>query len=205
VGLLCAAVLAACSGASAAANQYRDPDGELVMTVPESWHIYDPGQVAALSTMPFVNQPNGVTLPAVRVAAFDGAPTADVGNVTKDLATVTFPIGATAIRTIGDQERDFVSRYLISQAVLPYYGYSHPSENLREDFSFGDGYDGVRRRITYTSSDGTTTGVAYFIAVTDPGDTQMFSVLAGCSLDCYSQNQTEIEQAVDSWLVNTKA
>jgi hypothetical protein len=204
--LLGVVIVSACSAAaSSTSNEYRDPEGATLMTFPPSWHVYGPGEVAALSSPPFVSDVNGLIFPPVRVMGFDGSPNgSDINNIAKDLATIDFPIGAGTIRTIGDRERDFVSRSVLSQASLPYYGYNDASENLHEDFSFGNGYDGVRRRITYTSSDGSTTGVAYLIAVTDPGDTTMFSAIAGCSLDCYARNQTEIERTVDSWLVNTK-
>ncbi len=59
--------------------------------------------------------------------------------------------------------------------------------------------------MSYVDESGAEVGIAYLISVTDPADNRMYSIVAGCSRDCYIANQAEIERVVDSWLVNKKA
>jgi len=41
--------------------------------------------------------------------------------------------------------------------------------------------------------------------VTNPSDDRIYSIVAGCSRQCYIDNQEQIERVVDSWLVNKRA
>jgi hypothetical protein len=196
----------ACSASSSDGSvTYTDPSKLSLLTVPEQWNLYDLSELSGLERLPFIEEFQGFKFPAVSAVAFDGAPSRAISNVTTPLDQAAFPIGAMAIRTVGEIERDFLSRAALSQAVLPYYQFADPRELQKEDFSFGAGFDGVRLLVTYTDESGQAIGVAYLIAVSDPADRRMYSIVAGCSRQCFIDNQTQIEKVVDSWLVNTKA
>jgi hypothetical protein len=200
-----AVALAACGSGTTDVVAYTDPDKLSLVNLPTEWHTYEIAELSALEDVPFAEPYQGFDYPAVSSLAFDGAPALDVSNITNSLAVVDFPIGAMSVRTVGDIERQYLNRAALSQSVLPYFQFLDSQEHVREDFSFGDGYDGVRVLVSYVDETGAEVGIAYLISVTDPADNRMYSIVAGCSRDCYIANQAEIERVVDSWLVNKKA
>jgi hypothetical protein len=197
-------VAGACGGQDTDTVRYTDPDKLSLVNLPSEWHFYEIEELNALDDIPFAETYAGFDFPAVTSVAFDGAPSRDVTNVTSALAAATYPIGAMTVRTVGDVERQFINRATLSQSVLPYFQFLDAQEHVREDFSFGDGYDGVRVLVSYSDDTGSEVGVAYLISVTDPADNRMYSIVAGCSRQCYIDNQTQIERVVDSWLVNKR-
>ncbi len=200
-----ALVLAACGSGTTDIVSYTDPDKLSLVNLPTEWNTYEISELAALEDVPFAEPYAGFEYPALFSMAFDGAPARDVANVSNALASVDYPIGAMSVRTVGELERQYLNRVALSQSVLPYSEFLDPQEHLREDFTFGDGYDGVRILVSYADETGADVGIAYLISVTDPADNRMYSIVAGCSRDCYIANQVEIERVVDSWLVNKRA
>ena len=93
----------------------------------------------------------------------------------------TYPIGSVSVRTVGDIEKQFLNRATLTQSIVPYFQFLDAQEHVREDFTFGDGYDGVRVLVSYADDTGAEVGVAYMISVTDPSDNRMYSIVAGCS------------------------
>ena len=160
--------------------------------------------MSTLEDLPFDEPVQGFTFPAVTSVGFDGAPVRDVAVLSSDLTLADYPIGTASVRQVGDRERDFLSRAMLSQSVVPYYGLSNPQEITKEDFSFGDGFDGIRLLVAYDSEAGTEQGVAYLISVSDPDNSRIYSIVAGCNRECFIANQDEITKVVDSWLVNKK-
>ena len=146
----------------------------------------------------------GFTFPAVTSVGFDGAPVRDVNALGADLTVADYPIGTASVRQVGDRERDFLSRAMLTQSVVPYFALTNPQELQKEDFTFGDGFDGVRLLVAYDSEAGTEQGVAYMISVSDPTDNRIYSIVAGCNRECFIANQDTITKVVDSWLVNKK-
>ncbi len=198
-------VLAACGGGSDGSIRYVDPSSQTLIEVPVSWHLYELGELSErLDELPFVESVQGLEFPLQSMVAFDGAPFENPGNLAVAIPEADYPIGAATVRSIGDVEREFVSRFTLTQAVIPYRSLPNVQEIMKEDFGFGNGYEGVRVLVAFGDETGQAVGVAYLISVTDPDDTRMFSVAAGCSRDCFVERQEEIESVVDSWLVNTR-
>jgi hypothetical protein len=203
--LVSVVLLAACNSGPAEIATYTDPGKLSLVNIPTDWNAYQFDELSTLDALPFHEAFQQFEYPAVSSIAFDAGPSRDVGNVTAPLSAANYPIGSMSIRTVGDVEKEFLSRATLSQAVLPYYQYLEPEEHLKEDFTFGDGYDGVRLLVSYSEPNGAGVGVAYLISVTDPADQRIFSIVVGCNRTCFIENQTLIEQVVDSWLVNKRA
>jgi hypothetical protein len=197
--------LAACGSGTSDTVSYTDPDKFSLVNLPTTWNTYEIAELNALDDVPFAEPFAGFEYPAVSSLAFDGAPARDVANVTNSLAVVDYPIGAMSVRSVGDLERQYLNRAALTQSVLPYFEFLDSQEHVREDFTFGDGYDGVRVLVSYVDENGAEVGIAYLISVTDPADNRIYSIVAGCSRDCYIENQAQIERVVDSWLVNKRA
>jgi hypothetical protein len=197
--------LAACGSGTSDTVSYTDPDKLSLVNLPTTWNTYEITELNELDHVPFAEPFAGFEYPAVSSIAFDGAPARDVSNVTNSLAVVDYPIGAMSVRSVGDLERQYLNRAALTQSVLPYFEFLDSQEHVREDFTFGDGYDGVRVLVSYVDENGAEVGIAYLISVTDPADNRIYSIVAGCSRDCYIENQAQIERVVDSWLVNKRA
>ena len=204
---MCFALLAAAcsSGEPSDTVTYKDPSELSLFAVPNDWHLYELDELAALDDLPFNETFQGLEFTTVNSVAFDGSPVRDVSNVTTPVATASFPIGSMSVRSVGNSERDFLSRVVLHQSVLPYYSFNEPDEVSKEDFSFGDGFDGVRVLVSFVADNNRDVGVAYLISVHDAEERRIYSMVAGCSYECFIANQEEIVKVVDSWLVNTKA
>ena len=205
-GMAVVMLVAACGeGSDPDRITYTDPGNQSLFSMPANWNLYELSELSALPAIPFVQTVESIQLPAISTVAFDAAPVRDVSTLSDDIAAAAYPVGAATIRSIGSDERDFVSRNLLTQSILPYRALGDAQELTKEDFSFGDGFDGVRVLVAYQDEGTSEVGVAYMISVTDAEDRRMFSIVAGCSQDCFIANQTTIEELVDSWLVNTRA
>ena len=204
VSVAFALLSAACGSGSGDVATYTDPAKLTLVNIPNEWNAYQFDELSTLADLPFHEPFQQFEFPAVSSIAFDAGPARDINNLASPLTAANYPIGSMSIRTVGDVEKEFLSRATLSQAVVPYYQYLDPQEHVKEDFTFGDGYDGVRLLVSYSDPAGAGVGVAYLISVTDPADQRMFSIVVGCSRECFIENQTLIEQVVDSWLVNKR-
>jgi hypothetical protein len=196
--------LAACSGGESNVVTYTDSNRLSRFDVPKDWNLYEFTELSTLSDLPFDEPVQGFTFPAVTSVGFDGGPVRDVDGLSGSLAEANYPIGSVSVRQIGEAERDFLSRAMLTQSVVPYYNLVNPQEIQKEDFSFGDGFDGVRVLFAFESETGNDQGVAYLISVSNPDDNRMYSIVAGCNRECFINNQDQITKVVDSWLVNKK-
>jgi hypothetical protein len=195
-------VAASCaSSGSDGQTVYRDPEDRSLFSLPAEWNLYDSAELSQIQS-PLVMDFGG-PLPVVASVGFDRAPGANVANLNVDITTSAFPIGAQVIRSIGSAERDTVSRGLLESATFSYAEGTGAEEVIDEDFAFGD-FHGIRRLVGITDESGTPRGVLYFVSVTDPADSLLYSMAAGCSFSCWEQYQGQIVEVVDSWLVNTK-
>ena len=198
-------LLAACSNAGSGVVTFTDEERLTRFEIPESWHVYELSELSALEDVPFDEQVQGFSFPAISSVGFDGGPVRDVANLTAELPAADFPIGAMSVRQVGEVEKDLLSRAMLTQSVLPYYTLSNSEEIVKEDFSFGNGFDGVRVLVAFQDEAATGQGVAYLISVSNDDDTRIYSMIAGCSRECFVAQQETIEKVVDSWLVNKRA
>jgi hypothetical protein len=197
-------IAAACSGGDTGLITYTDDASLSRFDIPQNWHLYELPEMSTLGDLPFDEPVQGFSFPAVTSVGFDGAPVRDVGVLSSSLADADYPIGSASVRTVGDREREFLSRAMLTQSVVPYFGLANPQELQKEDFSFGDGFDGVRLLVAFDSEGGVDQGVAYMISVSNDRDDRIYSIVAGCSRDCFVANQDVITKVVDSWLVNKR-
>lgn len=198
-------MLAACSGGDGGVVTFTDDERLSKFDLPESWHVYELAELSELDDIPFDEQVQGFSFPAISSVGFDGGPVRDVGNLESSLTDAEYPIGSMSVRQVGEVEKDLLSRAMLTQSVLPYYGLSNSEEITKEDFSFGNGFDGVRVLVAYQDESATGQGVAYLISVSNEDDTRIYSMIAGCNRECFIANQDTIEGVVDSWLVNKRA
>jgi hypothetical protein len=198
-------LLAACSNAGSGVVTFTDEERLTKFEIPESWHVYELSELSALEDVPFDEQVQGFSFPAISSVGFDGGPVRDVANLTAELTAADFPIGAMSVRQVGEVEKDLLSRAMLTQSVLPYYALSNSEEIIKEDFSFGNGFDGVRVLVAFQDEAATEQGVAYLISVSNEDDTRIYSMIAGCNRECFVAQQETIEKVVDSWLVNKRA
>lgn len=204
VTVLIGLLVASCGGTDSNVRTVTDSERLSRFDVPSDWNTYGLDELSSLGQLPFDSPYQGFSFPAITSVGFDGAPVSDVDHLSASLPDADYPIGAASVRSVGDLERDFVSRALLAQSVVPYYGFGNPDEITKEDFSFGTGFDGIRLLITFENDTGSELGVAYLISVSDPGDHRIYSIVAGCNRNCFIDNQDTITKVVDSWLVNKK-
>ncbi len=194
-------LLAAACGSGDKGNVYEDPDERVLFELPDGWNVYEQDELMGLSDVPFATDTSD--LPVISSVAFDGAPGRSVDNLVTSIASANYPIGSQVIRSVSSDQRDLLSRSLLEDTVFSYNRLESAQEIVNEDFSFGSDYDGIRRFVGFV--DGTTSeqGAIYFVSVTDPTDSTIYTMAAGCSVACFQQYQAEIQEVVDSWLVNT--
>ncbi len=196
-------VAAACGGV-ADQIEYKDPADRALFKIPNDWHLYSSDELAGLAEVPFVTPTGATPLSVLIQVAFDGAPGREVSNLDVSVASARYPVGVYTVRSVGFEDRNILSRQLLSEAVLSPLKYTPGQEILTEDFDFGRDYDGIRSFVAFTETATADRGIVYFISVTDPEDTRVFSMAAGCSNACWESYADDIVKVVDSWLVNTR-
>lgn len=199
--------LAACSGSTNGDHiTYVDPAEFSIFSIPGDWNLYELKDLEGLGEFPFTHSVEGMTFPVIAGAGFTASPTRDPNHLTMSMAEVDFPIGSMSVRQLGADERERLSRFILTQSVIPYRSYPNMVEEFAEDFSFGSGFEGVRRLVRFVDPENTQRlATAYMVVVTDPADQRMYSIVAGCSEECFASNQNQIVEVIDSWMVNTKS
>ncbi len=204
LGALTALALVATScGGDSDALEYKDGQRALFELPPE-WHLYEADELTTIQARPFVTN-FGSQLAVITEVGFDGAPGRAVANLNAPVATLSYPVGSYTVRSVGEAEKDAISRALLEQTVLWPDAFSISEQPLvKEDFSFSEDYEGIRRFLAFRDEAADAEGLVYFITVTDAADTKIFSMAAGCSRACWETYGEQIVDVVDSWLVNTR-
>ena len=199
-----AVLLSACGGGGNPDTiTYQDAEDRSLFELPNDWHLYDADELVQVLPAPFLPDTGGNI---VSLVAFDGAAGRDLDNVALDAAASEFPVGAQIIRRISDSERNDISNRSMAMSAYNVYssGLGVEMYNLVDDPAFDRDYDGIRGYLGVTLQDGSLEGVIYVRAVHNPDMTELYSMAAGCSLDCFTREQEAIEGAVNSWVVNTR-
>lgn len=199
-----ALALTACSSGSSSVQVYRDPDRQTKFEVPADWRIYDGTELSGIAETPFVTQDAVFEFPVVSRVVFDASPSTSPAGIGVAVADADFPIGSSVVRRIPVELREHVSRYVLAEAVLPYHSHEVAEERIKQDFKLDNDFEGVQLMIFYREDAASTDGGAFFISLTDPDVTTLYTVAVGCSLECFSLFADDIVSVVDSWLVNTR-
>ncbi len=200
--LVGAMLLTACGGSDPDITVYRDADNRSLFELPKNWNLYRADELAQIAPVPFVPDIGGYR--PISFVAFDGAAGRNLNNLSVDAATSPFPVGAQIIRQISAEEKDLLSRRLMAVSA---YDVTNPGQGVEIDtwdFTFGRDFEGIGATVGLTTQDGQGQGLVYVLAVTNPEATELYSMAAGCSLECFAREGEQIVAAVESWIVNTR-
>ena len=199
--LLVAMTATACGGTAEDATTYKDPDYSLV-EIPNDWQVYTTSDLPGVTNFPFVAPSTSGPLPILSQLTFAATPTRNAATLADPLASSAYPVGSATVRAIDDDLRETLSRLTLAELVLPYHAQPH-QEFLAEDFAFDD-FEGIKRVVVYTDPQTSSDAAAVIVSVTDPADSRMYSIGVGCSVDCFNLYLDDINEVVDSWVVNTR-
>ena len=191
------------SGSDSGVQQVRDSAQEMYFEVPEEWAVFLSDDLAGLTETPFVSQDGALSLPVFSRVVFHAAGP-DAGLPAANTSDLEYPVGAAVVRTIPASMRDQISRYWLAELVIPYHSQPVAQEELKEDVTIGEGFDGVKVLVLYNDATTESDAAAFLISVTDPEVEFMYSIAIGCSLTCFNEHVQAIVDIVDSWLVNTR-
>ncbi|MDE0369327.1 MAG: hypothetical protein OXI84_04215 [bacterium] len=200
--LVGAMLLTACGGGDPDITVYRDTENRSLFELPKDWNLYRADELSQIAPVPFVPDLGGYR--PISFVAFDGAAGRDLNNLSLDAATSPFPVGAQIIRQISPEEKDLLSRRLMAVSA---YDITDPGQGVEIDtwdFTFGRDFEGIAATVGLTAQDGQSQGLVYVLAVTNPEATELYSMAAGCSLECFAREGEQIVAAVESWIVNTR-
>lgn len=201
--LLAGMLLAGCGDASTGdVRAVRDAGRDVFFELPTDWTVLDESVLQGLGVTPFVDQ-GTLNLPIVSRVVFHG-PGLSAEDTTLDPAAYGSPVGSAVVRAIPDGARDFMSRFVLAEAVVAYHDRPIATEYLKQDIEIADGYQGVQLLITFADSEDQVPAAVLFAAVTDPVDEVLYSIAVGCSSECFNRYAEMIGAIVDSWLVNTR-
>jgi hypothetical protein len=195
-------LLTACGGGDPDITVYRDTENRSLFELPKDWNLYRADELSQIAPVPFVPDLGGYR--PISFVAFDGAAGRDLNNLSLDAASSPFPVGAQIIRQISPEEKDLLSRRLMAVSA---YDVTDPGQGVEIDtwdFTFGRDFEGIAATVGLTAQDGQSQGLVYVLAVTNPEATELYSMAAGCSLECFSREGEQIVAAVESWIVNTR-
>lgn len=196
----------ACSvaGSSGGTQSITDANQLTRIDLPAEWEYYTNDSLAGIADTPFVVQAPGAEMPVVSRFAFDAAPVADTNNLLGPISQADFPVGSSVVRRISPDVRDFVSRYLLAEVVVPYHSASASEELFKQDVDLGDNHEGVQLAVVYKDLQTDEDAGVMFISATDPEVTTLYQIAIGCSLECFQIYGPAIEEVLDTWLVNTR-
>lgn len=197
-----ALALGACGLGSPDSVTYRDAENRSLFELPDEWNLYTADELIRVTPVPFLPDIGGY-LP-ISFVAFDGAAGRSLDNLAVDATTSPYPIGAHIIRQISPEEKDLLSRRIMTLAA---YDVTQGGQGVQIDtwdFTFGRDYSGIGAQLRLTNEDGRRQGLVYVLAVTNPEGTELYSMAAGCSRDCFTRQRQQIVDAVNSWAVNTR-
>jgi len=201
--LVAGVLIGACGDASGSdLRTVRDDGRQMFFEIPSDWSVLDESVVQTLGVTPFVDQ-GVLNMPIVSRVVFHG-PGLAAADTTLDPSIVGSPVGSAVIRAIPDGARDFMSRYVLAEAVVPYHDRAIATEYLKQDIEIADGYQGVQLLITYADTEEQVPAAILFVSVTDPLDQTLYSIAVGCSSECFNRYGEAIGDIIDSWLVNTR-
>ena len=195
-------LLTACGGGDPDITVYRDTENRSLFELPKNWNLYRADELAQIAPVPFVPDIGGYR--PISFVAFDGAAGRNLKNLSLDAATSPFPVGAHIIRQVSAEEKDLLSRRLMAVSA---YDVTNPGQGVEIDtwdFTFGRDFEGIGATVGLTTQDGQSQGLVYVLAVTNPEATELYSMAAGCSLECFAREGDKIVAAVESWIVNTR-
>jgi hypothetical protein len=195
---------ASCSQSDSSKQSITDDENLTRIDLPADWETYSNDSLAGIADTPFVVQPNGAEMPVVSRFAFDGAPIKSTDNLFGPISRADFPIGSSVVRRISPETRDFVSRYLLAEVVVPYHSASASDELFKQDVDLGDDHRGVQVAVVYRDQATDQDAGVMLISATDPEVTTLYQVAVGCSIECFQAYAPTIREIVDSWLVNTR-
>lgn len=203
MAIVASLVLTACAGGDPSKVTYRDTENRSLFELPKDWHLYRADELVQAGPVPFLPDIGGSMLSYV---AFDGAAGRDLENLITGAATSPYPLGAQIIRQISPEEKNLLSNRFMAESAYATYTPNLGVQilDLVEDSEFGRDYDGIRGYLGVTEGDNALEGVIYVRAVHNPDVTQLYSMAVGCSLECFTRERQEIEQTVNSWVVNTR-
>ena len=195
--------LAACGGSDPDKVTYRDAENRSLFELPRDWHLYRADELVRTGPVPFLPDTGGSILSYV---AFDGAAGRNLGNLVTGAAASPYPLGAQIIRQVSADEKNLLSNLYMAESAYATYnsGLGVQIIQLDEDPDFDREYDGIRGYLGVTQGDNDLQGVIYVRAGHNPDGTELYSMAVGCSLECFTRERQVIEQAVNSWVVNTR-
>jgi len=195
--MLVGAIAAGCSGSGY--KYVKTSTNNAYYKVPEDWKIFDKQQVIA-STGAQLSAEEEMGLRYL--AIFDADPTPSLDH---DLQTARYPMGIVRVRSLDVEERDDFSLAKLRNEVIPI------DEIL--DQELGDVEvvlgphtitqdDGLRgTRIVYTVDGKMNSFTVDQTGLVDPATNLVYFFIVGCQADCYTDNQTTINEIAESWTV----
>jgi len=205
IGAIAAALITVACGSStdSGLQGVRDSERQMFFEIPSDWAVYQSADLTGLTETPFVTQDADLNLPVFSRVVFQGAGV-DAGIPAVNTSNLEYPVGAAVVRTIPPSLRDQISRYWLAELVVPYHAHPVAQEEVKQDISLGEGFDGVQVLVVYNDAATETDAAAFLISVTDPEVEFMYSFAIGCSLSCFNTHVEAIVAAIDSWLVNPR-
>ncbi len=179
----------------------RDADRSMFVELPAEWTVFDANVLTEELGTPFVAQSADFTLPVLSRIVF--GQTGDTSAVAAP-ATASLPVGSAVVRSISANQKQQLSRFLMSQSVVPYSDFTVSQEFLNQDVELAQDFDGIQVVVGYNDPDSGNDVAVTFISITDPEVTKLYTIAVGCTLECFGEHQETINEIVDSWLVNTR-
>ncbi len=202
--VLLALVATACaSGTDSGMQSVRDSASLVFFEVPSEWAVFQSSDLQGVTETPFVSQATELTLPVVSRVVFQGVGR-DAGIPGANVSNQEYPVGSAVVRAIPASQRDQISRYWLAELVLPYHAQPVAREELKQDITLGEGFDGVQLIVTFNDATTSADAAVILISITDPDVEAMYSIAVGCSIECFNENLDAIIAVIDSWLVNTR-
>jgi hypothetical protein len=199
VSVLAGALLLAACGSSGF-HYVKSSEDRTFFKVPEEWKLYDNDTLLDAASSDLSDEELEQVRQTQWAAVFDGHPTPALAHIANKAPK--HPVGRALVQDLTPESADGVS--LMSLRNLFYDVDAKLEKQTAEVISYepverDGGFHGSHLVVRLATQRGDV--VVNQIALLDQGTTKVYALAVACSVKCYDDNKSKIEQILDSWTV----
>ncbi len=193
-----ALLLSACAGSGY--HYVKSSEDRTFFKVPDDWELYDNDTLLDAAKSDLSEDELDEVRATQWAAVFDGHPTPALAHLANKAPI--HPVGRAVVQDLSPESADGISLMTLRNVFYDI------DDKLEKDTGQVISYDQVERDGGFHGSHlvaelSTAKGdlVVNQIALLDQATTKVYALAVACSVKCYDENKSKIEQIMDSWTV----
>jgi hypothetical protein len=193
-----ALVLAACGGSGY--HYVKSSEDRTFFKVPDDWELYDNDTLLDAASSDLSEEELDEVRATQWAAVFDAHPSPALAHLANKAPN--YPVGRAIVQDLSPESADGISLMTLRNV---FYDVDTKIEKdtgrviSYEPVERNGGFHGSHLVVQLSTAKGDM--VVNQIALLDQGTTKVYALAIACSVKCYDENESRIEQVMDSWTV----